>query len=99
MPPALAPIPPWALKEILVHYGLKVTYEDEYNWLVEDLEHTDFEPVVIPKLGDHVAVDVLMQAILGSKMGLNTYFVLKAKVLGEGYQYNVAAAGSDQPIN
>jgi len=97
--PAIAPIPPWALKQILELYGYKVTYEDQFNWLLEDPSQKDAEPIPLPKLGELVAVEIMMQAVLGSKMGLPTYFILKEKVLGPkwGYQAAAATAGNDPP--
>jgi hypothetical protein len=34
--PAIAPIPPWAMKEILHLFGFQVIAEDEYNWVLSE---------------------------------------------------------------
>jgi hypothetical protein len=87
--PAIAYIPPWAMKEILSHFGFQVIAEDEYNWVLsETKDHLgvatadEKEPIVIPKLGDLLALDVMMDTLIKSKLDLHTYFALKAKVLG-----------------
>jgi hypothetical protein len=85
MSAALTPIPPWALKEILVMYGLRVMYEDDYNWLFDDPQNAEMEPIVIPKIGDVVEVDVMMDSVMKTKMGLGAYMALKEKVLGKDW--------------
>jgi hypothetical protein len=77
------------MKEILSHFGFQVIAEDEYNWVLsETKDHLgvatadEKEPIVIPKLGDLLALDVMMDTLIKSKLDLHTYFALKAKVLG-----------------
>jgi hypothetical protein len=87
MSPAIACIPPWALKAILELHGLRVVFEDEYNWMLESSNRTHAEPLVIPKVGNLVAVDVMMQVLIDAKLPLNTYFALKEQVLGKNWGY------------
>lgn len=96
MPPALAPIPGWALKDILIEYGFKVSFEDEYNWILDEPKQPDVEPIVIPKKGEVVALDVMMDTIINARIPYGTYFALKAKVLGPNFQYP-PLADEDQP--
>jgi hypothetical protein len=85
MAPAVAPIPPGALKTILELYGFKVSAEDDYNWILADPHHPENEPIVIPKIGDLVAVEVMMQALIDSKLPFSAYLALKEKVLGKDW--------------
>ena len=87
--PAIACIPPWAMKEILTHFGFQVIAEDEYNWVLSETkdhlgvaEAGEKEPIILPKLGDLLAVDVMMDTLIKAKLDLHTYFALKSKVLG-----------------
>jgi len=79
--PALAPVPPETLKRILEKYGYHLLKDDEYNWV---LVHDEKDlPIVIPKLGDLVAVDVMMGALNMAKMDNATYFSLHTHVFAE----------------
>jgi hypothetical protein len=87
--PAVACIPPWAMKEILAHYGFQAIAEDEYNWVLSDTkdhlgitEASPKEPLILPKRGDLLALDVMMDTLIKSKMDLHIYFALKARVMG-----------------
>lgn len=87
--PAIACIPPWAMREVLQHFGFQIIAEDEYNWVLsETKDHlgvaspSEKEPIVLPKLGDLLALDVMMDTLIKAKLDLHTYFALKAKVLG-----------------
>lgn len=78
-----APIPPKQLKRILELRDYVVVAEDEWNWaLAKDRD----VPILIPKEGDFVAVEVMMDTL--HKAGiveLGTYFPLRdqaAKELG-----------------
>lgn len=88
--PAIAPISPWAMKTILELFGFQVIAEDDYNWVMsETKEHLgvaesgEKEPILLPKLGDLLALDVMMSTVINAKLDLHTYFALKAKVLGK----------------
>ena len=64
--------------------------EDDYNWVLGDPERPKSEPIILPKLGDLVAVDVMMQTLIDAKLHLGAYFALKEKVLGkQGPPYTV----------
>jgi hypothetical protein len=91
MPPAVAPIPPGALKTILEMYGFVVIAEDGFNWVLEDPKQADSEPIVIPKIGELVAVEVMMQALIDSKLPFSAYLALKEKVLGKDWVYTSLA--------
>jgi hypothetical protein len=87
--PAIACIPPWAMKEMLELFGFQVIVEDEYNWVLsETKDHlgvataTEKEPIILPKRGDLLALDVMMDTLIKSQMDLHTYFALKSRVLG-----------------
>ncbi len=87
--PAIACIPPWAMKEILALFGFQVIAEDEYNWVLSETkdhlgvaEAGEKEPIILPKLGDLLAVDVMMDTLIKAKLDLHTYFSLKSNVLG-----------------
>jgi len=88
--PAIACIPPWAMKEILEHFGYRVIAEDEYNWVLSDTrDHLGVageeakEPLILPKRGDLLAVDVMMDTFVNAKLDYQTYFALKKTVMGD----------------
>lgn len=73
---ALAPIPPLLLKNILELDGYKVVTEDPFNWvLVKSIE--DELPILLPKLGKLVALDVMMDALHKAQMNNGRYFELR----------------------
>jgi hypothetical protein len=76
-----SPVPPLAFKQILELYGFKVISEDEFNWLLADPHQPDSEPLILPKIGELVAIDIMMQAMIDAKMGYATYFALRDKVI------------------
>jgi hypothetical protein len=78
---ALAPISPLALKQILELHGFKVISEDQFNWLLADPASPTSEPIVLPRMGELVAIDVMMQAIIDAKIGYATYFSLRDRVI------------------
>jgi hypothetical protein len=87
MSPAVAPIPPEALKEILCLHGYRIIAEDDYNWSLTDKTQEKSEPIIVPKIGELVALDVMMQTLIDAKLNLSTYFILKEKVLGKNWGY------------
>ena len=100
--PAVACIPPWAMKEILELFGWSVIAEDEYNWVLSDAkDHIGMqdsaaevsEPIILPKIGELVAVDVMMDTLVAAKLDLQKYFVLKDRVLGS----KISPAGEQDP--
>lgn len=75
--PALAPVPPETLKAILEACGFVVAHEDSFNWT---LVRGEVEPpVILPKLGALVALDVMMQILSDAKIDNLTYLTLKSK--------------------
>ncbi len=79
--PALAPIPPDTLKRILELSGYELIEEDKYNWVLA--KGSDELPVTLPKRGQLVAVDVMMNILDRTKMDNKTYFDLLAEALAE----------------
>lgn len=74
-------VPPAVLKEMVVRWGYKVIAEDEYTWVLAQGD-TD-EPIVLPKEGDLVATDVLMNVLISAKLHLGAFLALKKQVMGE----------------
>jgi hypothetical protein len=72
---ALAPIPTYLLKAILELDGFKVAAEDSLNWVLVK-EVGEVLPIIIPKVGKLVAVDLLMGALHKAQMNDARYFEL-----------------------
>jgi len=78
--PALAPVAPETLKRILELKGYRVVSEDDLNWaLARDLKG---EPVIIPKAGELVALDVMSAALDTAQMSNSEYFRFRTQALG-----------------
>jgi hypothetical protein len=76
------PIPPVQLKRVVELRGYKLIDEDEWNWA---FAKDDGVPITIPKDGEYVAVDVMMDTLHKTGTDLGTYFTLRdqsAKELG-----------------
>ena len=56
--------------------------QDEYNWIFEVSSHPDTEPLSIPKIGEVVAVDVMMDTLFNARIKCGVYISIKEKVLG-----------------
>jgi len=70
-----APIPPRHLKCMLELHGWVVSMEDEWNW---SLVKGDGGPIIIPKDGDYVAVEVMVSALEAADIALpGRYFPLR----------------------
>ena len=87
--PAVACIPPWAMKEILEHFGFSVIVEDEYNWVLSETKNHsgvalagEVEPIILPKLGDLLALDVMMDTLIKARMDLH---ILCLEGQGDGH--------------
>jgi hypothetical protein len=83
--PAIAPIPPLAMKQLLELRGWKVVSEDKFNWLLEASKYEGTvkpEPLPLPKRGRLLALDVMMDTLIKTKTDLHTYFTLKEQILG-----------------
>jgi hypothetical protein len=78
-----APIPPKQLKRVLELGGYAVAMEDEWNW---SMVKGAALPIIIPKDGEFVAVEVMMNALEQADLVLpGAYFPLRdeaAKQLG-----------------
>lgn len=81
MPPALAPITPQQLHDILIAAKFVVVNEDDMNWALARSD-TD-EPIILPKLGELVAVEVLMDTVFKSGLGLKAYLALRKRFVPE----------------
>jgi len=98
--PAIACIPPWAMKKILELRGWKVVSEDEYNWTMETTKYdgpTMPEPIILPKRGRLLALDVQMDTLIKTKTDLHTYFLLKEQVMGPGDMRAVGVDANNLP--
>jgi hypothetical protein len=76
------PIPPIQLKRVLELHKYEVVNEDEWNWALAKGKGV---PIIIPKDGDYVAVEVMMDALHRAGILLGDYFPLRdqaAKELG-----------------
>jgi len=76
------PIPPTQVKRVLELRGYAVVNEDEWNWA---LAKDKGVPIIIPKDGEYVAVEVMMDTLGKAGIKLGDYFPLRdqsAKELG-----------------
>ena len=76
--PALMPIPARKLKAMFETYGYAVIHEDDYNWSMD--RGRDDDILVIPKLGEVLAIEVMDSLLCKAKIDNKTYFDLLAKV-------------------
>lgn len=65
--------------------GYRVARETKFNWtLVADLASGDVsEPIVIPRRGNVVSIEIMMGTLVASHMLPGEYFDLRAKVEAE----------------
>ena len=75
---ALAPIPARKLKAMFEEYGYVVVHEDYYNWAME--RGPGDETLIIPKLGEVLAIEVMDSLLAKAKINDRKYFELLAKV-------------------
>lgn len=68
--PAVAPLPPEAIRELLEAHGYEVIREDPYNWSFA--KGKDDEPILIPYRVDLVPLEVAFS--VARKVGFNDYF-------------------------
>lgn len=80
---AIACVPPDVLKLILEKKGYKVKRETKYNWTLVAEMSEESEPIVIPKRGNLVALEVMMGTLVAAHILPGDYFTLKAKVEAE----------------
>jgi hypothetical protein len=74
-------VPPPVFKEMLILWGWKVIAEDEFHWVFAQGDND--EPIILPKEGEFIAVDVMMNTMITTKMHLGAYLALKRQVIGE----------------
>ena len=79
--PAIDPIPPALLKRVLELAEYKVITEDKHNWLLAKFDHD--VPIILPKRGQLVAVDVMMNTLASANLPPGAYFPLRDKALAE----------------
>jgi hypothetical protein len=88
VPPALTPVTPTQLRDILLDFGYEIERETEFNWSLIKKKRgdgvnaviDDAPPIIIPKEGERVALDVMMNALLvQARMPLDVYWRLKEK--------------------
>jgi hypothetical protein len=76
----LAPVPPRLLKKILELDGYKLVVEDPFNWVLlkcsDDVLPTIL-PIILPRLGRFVDVDVVMSVLHKTQMNTGRYFELR----------------------
>lgn len=68
--PAVVPLPPDAIRELLESHGYEVIEEDEYNWAFA--KGDDDEPVMVPRRVELVPLEIAFS--IARKVGFNNYF-------------------------
>lgn len=68
--PAVAPLPPEAIRELLESNGYEIVAEDEFNWAFAK-GATD-EPVMVPKMIDLVPLEIAFH--VARRVGFADYF-------------------------
>ena len=68
--PAIAPLPPGRIREILDRSGYSVVDEDDFHWAMADGDSKD--PILIPKQCDLVPLEVAFH--VASQAGFSNYF-------------------------
>lgn len=81
--PAIACVPPEILKLILEKKGYRVKRETKHNWTLVLESDGEEEPVVIPKRGDLVGMEIMMGTLVASHILPGDYFSLKAQAEAE----------------
>ena len=87
--PAVAPLPPDAIRELLESHGYEIIDEDDYNWAFAKGE--DAEPVMVPKTVDLVPLEIAFH--IARKVGFNDYFDKLHEVI------TATDAKSDPPVH
>lgn len=68
--PAVAPLPPEAIRELLEAHGYEIIKEDDYNWAFA--KGQEDEPILVPKTIDLVPLEIAFH--IAQKVGFNDYF-------------------------
>ena len=76
--PALAPISARKLKAMLESNGYAVIHGDDYTWSMDN--GSDGENLVLPKLGEMIALEVMDSLLAKAKITDGKYFELLARV-------------------
>jgi hypothetical protein len=72
------------MKKILELRGWKVVAEDKESWTLEPTEYDGPltpGPIILPKRGPILALDVQMETLIKTKTDLQAYFTLKEQVM------------------
>ncbi len=72
------PVPPGQFRKLLEHDGYRVIDEDMSNWVMAKGE-SDI-PFTVPKLGDLIPLDVMMNVLDKARIDNGTYFRLLAEI-------------------
>lgn len=68
--PAVAPLPPNAIRELLEEHGYELIASDDYNWAFAKGE--DEEPTLVPHTVELVPLEIAFH--VARKVGFNDYF-------------------------
>jgi hypothetical protein len=68
--PAVAPLPPQGIREVLEAAGYELIRTDDYNWMFAK-SHDD-EPILVPYKVDLVPLDICFHVAV--RTGFNGYF-------------------------
>ena len=68
--PAVAPLPPDAIRELLESQGYEIIEEDAHNWAFAKGQKD--EPVMVPKAVDLVPLEIAFH--IARRVGFNEYF-------------------------
>ena len=71
----LSRVPPSILKDVLIHAGCELIEEDTYNWVLMKAG----QPLVIPKMGLFVAVEVIERCLHRAGLTPEEFFRLLAE--------------------
>ncbi len=80
---AIACVPPEWLKLVLEKKGYKVKRDTKFNWTLTRESEEDSEPIVIPKRGNLVSLEIMMGTLVAAHILPGEYFELKALVEAE----------------
>jgi hypothetical protein len=72
------------MMRILELRGYRIVAEDEFNWAMEPKKYESGvtqEPIILPKRGHLLSVDIMMDTLIKTKTDLQMYFALKSQVI------------------
>lgn len=82
MPPAIASLPPEALRDVLLKDGWEVSLETEWNWEFCRNGHE----LILPRMGHHVSLEVMQYFMMESGLTLGRLWELLEEA---GHSYYV----------